>query len=242
MLKAELPTWRRVSKSLPTARTRSRQQYVGAKRPSLASPLTWLALPQLQQILSMLPQSGPAATPSSLQTFVPPSDASSITPIAHIFNSSTTPPSVFSNASPAVAQQHSGVMFPGSTGEAAPRSPQNIASGRRTGEAMHTDDEPPAWPKLPGFAPPVGSIKHRYEAYWLKVSESPVRHVRYHPPVFGATISKPLASIVPCVQRQLDVIGCRCSIIVDGCAHSGASDACQRRRPSCRPCQRWCFK
>ncbi|TXT04932.1 hypothetical protein VHUM_04015 [Vanrija humicola] len=106
----------------------------------------------LQQILSMLPQSAPAATP----------DASSITPIAHIFNSSTTPPSVFSNASPAVAQQHSGVMFSSSTGDP-PRSPQNTASGRRTGEAMHTDDEAPVWPKLPGFAPP----NHRFGTYGI---------------------------------------------------------------------------
>ncbi|KAL1405192.1 hypothetical protein Q8F55_008817 [Vanrija albida] len=116
----------------------------------------------LQQILSMLPQSAPAATPSSLQTFVPPSDSSSITPIAHIFNSSTTPPSVFSNTSPAVAQHHAGMMFAGSSSDV-PRSPQNTASGRRTGDASHLNDEAQAWPKLPGFAPP----NHRFGTYGI---------------------------------------------------------------------------
>lgn len=109
---------------------------------------------QLQQILSMLPTSG--ATPGSMPAFMSHSDSNSITPMANLFQSSTTPPSVFSTTSPAV-QSHAGQTY-GTREELT--SPQNIASGRSSDMARKVEQsgEPRAWPKLPGFAPPVSLL------------------------------------------------------------------------------------
>lgn len=99
-------------------------------------------------------------SPGSVPAFMSHSDSASITPMANLFQTSNTPPSVFSTTSPAVPQSHTGLVY-GLKEEL--RSPQNIASGRRSDTSKHGElsSEPRTWPKLPGFAPPVGLSRER---------------------------------------------------------------------------------
>ncbi|KLT45651.1 hypothetical protein CC85DRAFT_282270 [Cutaneotrichosporon oleaginosum] len=105
----------------------------------------------LQQILAMLPASTPGAS----------GEGSSLPPIL-LHQSSATPPSVRSGTSP-VQQSHAGQAY-GARDH--PRSPQNIASGRLSGQESAQSGK--AWPKLPGYAPP----DHRFGTYGIIPLES----------------------------------------------------------------------
>ena len=110
---------------------------------------------QLQQILSMLPQSSSVIpTPESLPFTLshPLVNGSTGVSTANIFQTTISPASAFAHDSPDLAS--------GQRMTFAPRSPQNTASGRsqealdnqRVGSTKRT------FPKLPGFATPVSSI------------------------------------------------------------------------------------
>lgn len=161
----------------------------------------------LQRLITMLP----AATPGSVPFMS--SDSNSLTPMANLFQkSSTTPPSVFSMTSPA-NQSHAGQAY-GARDD--PRSPQNIASGRTSGPKPAQDK---AWPKLPGFAPPVSM-----EVIMLIAGPS-LRDVWDHSAGIGAGLAEPLAAIIALALRPLSIFGCgRASRR----AHPGASDPRER--------------
>ncbi|EKD00167.1 hypothetical protein A1Q2_05510 [Trichosporon asahii var. asahii CBS 8904] len=108
---------------------------------------------QIQQtILATLPHTGLLSTPSSIPTILSSNDGSTATPMGSFFPPPTTSPSVTSQTPR--AQQHPSSLADAARTDASgnPRSPQNIASGRFSGNAHRSDQK--AWPKLPGFAPP----------------------------------------------------------------------------------------
>lgn len=98
----------------------------------------------LQQILSMLPNAGGTIpTPTSASSFLPSNDGG--VPTSSIFPQNVSPPSIFNNnTSPGITYNR-------------PSSPQNTATGRGGSESLRPLRQKD-FPKLPGFAPPVGIV------------------------------------------------------------------------------------